>query len=287
MSHAGCDCEPGSQFAAPQLGEGLLLVRKTHQTPLDRLVRCSIRSSFIWHLIIRSQGFLILLSLALLAGITTPLLWHGAEVAAQERRILSFGSEVRLQKSGDAVITETMSLLVDESSHQFGVARNLPRRILGLEGTSQAVSRTLNLFFCDGTPRAARFVSDDESDVIQIGGVGNEALSVGVHNCVLQYSIANLVSIGKEADGFALPLPGDWSMPINSVELLLRLPEYMLPDSVGLKVRRLNYRTAEARDERLEKVITNESISLRYSDFDPRESLSIAVALPKGFIKRE
>lgn len=207
--------------------------------------------------------------------------------AAAEDKIVSFGAEVIVQKSGDAVITETIAVALDGHAPRFGITRTLPRRILGPDGIVKRILRDVNFVFRDSVKEKFEVELQDEGDVIRVGD-GARKLPAGVYTFTLQYIAHGIVMQGKTADGFRIPLPGKWSWPVDRTNIVFRFPEYMLPASVAVVAQPISYGRPPDSSEMLRPEVASDAISVQY---DKRlladQSLWIAVSMPRGFFESQ
>lgn len=222
--------------------------------------------------------------LRLLTAVIVVLLLVGLRSAQAANRILSFGVEIIIEKSGDAIFTETLSIEFPNSD-QHGFVRTLPRRIVGLDHPGRRVLRDVNFAFHGSEPIRYVHNINDDADEIRIGS-RDAVIPAGIHTFTLQYIVRDIVQLGRLSDGFKIAIPGKWRWPIASSELVIRFPAYMQPLSTRTEAFPLLQSGKRVSQEAVFATPRDDRVVLTYPKaLGPQETLWVTISMPKGFFK--
>lgn len=179
---------------------------------------------------------IVLFALCSLAG-AQPL---QAEVArASGAEVVTWESELRVQKDGGVVVTDTVGVRLSTTSKFRGIFRKTyPRVAASVDGaktlTQQKISYEPMLGFIDGKSATVELLEKATPPMLAV----HQPLQLppGLHTFVMQYLVRGVVFLGKDADLLMWPAVEIWSTPIPWFSTRIVLPQFMESDSVKVSV---------------------------------------------------
>lgn len=147
-----------------------------------------------------------------------------APLAAQaEERIVNYDVAVNVEKDGDIVVAETISVLSEGNQIRRGIYRDLPRfylkgaKKLPYHYDVKSVTR-------DGEKEPYAIETDGNAYRIRIGD-GDVFLENGPHRYVLNYAVKNQVRYFGDYDEIYWNATGNfWAFPIDNARAVVKLP---------------------------------------------------------------
>ncbi len=225
------------------------------------------------------QSFLILI--LFLAGFISPAqeAYAAQDSRNQYEHILSFDSDIILEKSGKVTITEKIRVYAAGYNIRRGIFRTLPRW-RNLNNLRKRVKYDITSVQRDGQKEAFHTESSNDNLVIYFGSK-NRQLETGVHEYVLTYETENQVGFFDTYDEFYWNVNGTmWDFATDRVSARLHLPE-------GATILQSSCYTGSYGNTNQQCSKDKESastISFIANGLEQNEGLTIAVGFNKGVI---
>jgi hypothetical protein len=223
----------------------------------------------------RIGGALVLLMIAALMAAP-------AEAASRER-ILSFDSEIWIQRDGSMIVRETIE--VDAAGDQIkrGIYRDFPTTYRDRRGTRIVVAFDIEEVTRDG--RKEPYHTERLSNGVRVYiGDKDVLLRPGLHTYTLTYRTDRQLGFFEGFDELYWNVTGsDWAFPIVRARAIVHLPE-------GARLR--DYAAYTGRPGERGQDFTYDTLTegaMRFATtrvLHPGEGLTIAVAWPSGFVER-
>ncbi len=145
--------------------------------------------------------------------------------AAAEERILSFFSDVTVERSGDLAVTETIRIQAEGDQIRHGLLRDVPTRYTDRRGASVVVGLDVESVSLDGRPEPFSTEPLANGTRIRIGSA-DALVPFGPHDYVIRYRITRQIGYFADFDELTWNATGtDWPFPIESAEARITLPE--------------------------------------------------------------
>ncbi len=203
------------------------------------------------------------------------------QVAAAEERILSFDSQVAIQRDGTLDVTETIHVQVENVAINHGIYRDFPTRYDAPNGRRVKVGFELINTWLDGQEEPAKVETLSNGVRIRIG-TADRIVPTGAHNYTIQYRATRMIGRFDDYDELYWNVTGNgWDFPIDRAMATITLPS---PVRFG---QRAAYTGAQGSTESAARVVEEEPGSIRFAatrPLLPREGLTVAVAFPKGVV---
>lgn len=165
------------------------------------------------------------------------LLFFHVDLLQAENLISTFGAEVIVERSGDAVFTETIGTTL-QGKENYGITRTLPRRVIGADGRMHRILREVNFVFRGSEPVLYKHDLENDADVLRIGN-RDMRIKAGEHIFTVQYVAKGLVSKGKNGQGFKIAVPGRWDWPVVTTQIMIKFANPALRNTAEVEVRPL------------------------------------------------
>ena len=145
--------------------------------------------------------------------------------AAAVERILSFVSDVIVERNGDLQVTETLRIQVEGRDIKRGILRDFPTTYTRQDGTRVVVGFDVQSVQRDNAPEP--FVTENLSNGVRVRiGDPNVMLRNGPHTYVIRYRTTRQIGFFAEHDELYWNATGTgWTFPIDTVEARITLPE--------------------------------------------------------------
>ena len=203
-----------------------------------------------------------------------------SSVQAREQ-ILHFKSLLEVQKNGDVIVTETITVQAEGRQIKRGIYRDLPFRYVDRKGKHHKSG--VKVITVDSDVTGDAHFTKREGEYLRIyAGEKNRFLSLGTYTYTFQYSMVGHVGFFDAFDEIYWNVTGNrWSFPINQVTARIVVPEgAKIQQTAGYTGRRgetgTDYDTHMASDNIVEFRSTRQLAR--------GEGMTVAVGWPKGFI---
>jgi len=163
-----------------------------------------------------------LLAFTLLATLViVPGQAHAAE------RILSFISDVTVQRDGDLDVTETITVDAQQDQIRRGILRDFPTIYRSRDGRRVEVGFTVMSVMRDG--RAETYAIEKLANGVRVRiGRADAMLNTGRHEFVIRYRTTRQIGYFPEFDELYWNATGTgWTFPIDVAEVRITLPEHV------------------------------------------------------------
>jgi uncharacterized membrane protein YgcG len=203
------------------------------------------------------------------------------EVPAVGERILSYSSEITVNRDSSLDVTETIRVRAEGNQIRRGIFRDFPTRYQR-EGRTIRVGFDVQGVTRNGQTEPYGTERIDNGVRVRIGDA-DVMLPIGEHTYVIRYRTTRQLGFFTDYDELYWNVTGNgWAFPIDRAEATIRLPQ---PVQFG---NRALYTGAQGASERNAEVASEQPgvISIRTTaPLGPNEGLTIAVAWPKGVIE--
>ena len=147
-----------------------------------------------------------------------------APAAAQER-VLSFLSDVEVERNGDLLVTETIRVQAQGNQIRRGILRDFPTTYTRPDGTRVVVGFAVEAVRRDGAPETYAVESLANGQRIRIGRA-DQLLANGPHEYVIRYRTTRQIGFFADYDELYWNVTGTgWTFAIDTAEARIRLPE--------------------------------------------------------------
>jgi hypothetical protein len=140
-------------------------------------------------------------------------------------RILQFISDVKVEKNGDLLVTETLRVNAEGREIRRGILRDFPTTYTARDGRRVRVGFTVLSVTRDGQPET--FSNEALSNGVRTRiGSAERLVSTGQHTYVITYRTTRQVGFSKDFDELYWNATGTgWTFPIDVAEARITLPE--------------------------------------------------------------
>jgi uncharacterized membrane protein YgcG len=161
----------------------------------------------------------------LLLALAVALLFAGAAPAAAVERILSFVSDVVVQRDGDLRVTETIDVQAEGVNIRHGIFRDFPTVYTPPQGGRVEVGFHLEAAWRDGVPETASVENIANGVRIRMGKADSE-VTPGRHSYEIRYTTRRQIGFFADYDELYWNATGSgWMFPIDMAEARITLPE--------------------------------------------------------------
>jgi uncharacterized membrane protein YgcG len=217
--------------------------------------------------------------LAALAALLTLLL---PATASAEERILRYYSDIAVQKDGDLLVTETITVRAEGNHIRRGIYRDFPTRYRGRHGESIRVAFDLIDVARDGRPDEARTEARANGVRIYIGQE-DVFLEPGDYRYTIRYRTSRQLGRFEDFDELYWNVTGNgWAFPIDEAEARVTLPS---PVRFGQRAAYTGIQGATGQQSRVVSERPGEISFLTTMPLAPSEGMTIAVSWPKGVVE--
>jgi uncharacterized membrane protein YgcG len=158
-----------------------------------------------------------------LAGAFVLLLIALAPAAADER-ILSFVSDVVVQKNGDLLVTETIKVQAEGKEIRHGIRREFPTTYTRNDGTRVEVGFSVQSVARDGAPENWTIEAMSNGERVRIGSP-DATVANGPHEYVVKYLTTRQIGFFSDYDELYWNATGTgWPFAIDQAEARITLP---------------------------------------------------------------
>ena len=145
--------------------------------------------------------------------------------AAAGDRILSFVSDVAVERNGDLGVTETIRFDVEGDQINHGINRDFPTRYEDGRGMSVKVGFTVESVLLDGAPEPYELLPLANGTRVRIGSA-DRFVSRGPHDYTIRYRTTRQIGYFADFDELYWNATGNgWTFPIESAEARITIPE--------------------------------------------------------------
>lgn len=201
--------------------------------------------------------------------------------AAQDERILSFVSDVRIEKSGTLDVTETIRVRSTGAEIKRGIQRDFPTRYRNALGQSTSTTFDVVSVERDGQPEEFELMSMSNGQRVRIGRA-EVFLAPGEHRFVIRYRTSRQLVFMADKDEIYWNATGTgWTFPIDVVEARITLPS---PAAFGDRAVYTGPQGATGRDAAVIEETPGRIVFRTTRPLGREEGLTVAVAFPNGVV---
>jgi hypothetical protein len=196
-------------------------------------------------------------------------------------RILQFLSDVKVEKNGDLVVTETIRVQAEEREVRRGILRDFPTTYTAKDGRRVRVGFTVLSVTRNGSPE--KFANEALSNGVRVRiGSADRLVPNGPNTYVIQYRTTRQVGFFEKFDELYWNATGTgWTFPIDVAEARITLPEKV--DFI-----RSSFYTgpqgAKGQDARVVEQRPGLIVFRTTRPLPDHQGLTVAAAWPKGIV---
>jgi uncharacterized membrane protein YgcG len=201
--------------------------------------------------------------------------------AVLREKIRSFVSDVKVAKSGDLDVTETISLRSLGQEIRHGIQRDFPTTYTDKFGQKTRTGFSLVSVTLDGKDEPSQRMSMSNGVRIRIGRA-EDMLPPGEHTYVIHYRTTRQIAYHDTEDELYWNATGNgWTFPIDMAEARITLPtDAKFGDrAVYTGAQGSTDHNAQVVEERPDTIVFRTTAPL-----DREQGLTVAVAFPKGVL---
>ena len=153
------------------------------------------------------------------------LLFAAIGPAGAAERILRFVSDVKVERNGDLVVTETIAVQAEGNDIRRGILRDFPTSYTRRDGARVEVGFDVQLVTRDGA--AENWTTERMSNGVRVRiGSADRLLNTGRHEYVIRYRTTRQIGFFADYDELYWNATGTgWTFAIDQAEARITLPE--------------------------------------------------------------
>jgi len=215
------------------------------------------------------------------AALLAALLLAAPGTARAEERILSYVSDVHVQRDGSLDVAETIKINAEGLRIQHGITRDFPTRYQNKLGRQVRVGFDVQSVERDGAPEKYALESISNGVRVRIGSA-DVNLPYGEHSYVIRYRTTRQLGYFDTYDELYWNATGTgWIFPIDVAEARITLPS---PAAFGQRAVYTGPEGSKAKDAEVVSEEPGEIVLRTTRPLGPYEGLTVAVAWPKGVV---
>jgi hypothetical protein len=201
--------------------------------------------------------------------------------AAAVERIMSFVSDVIVERNGDLQVTETLRIQVEGRDIRRGILRDFPTTYTRQDGSRVVVGFEVQSVHRDNA--AEPFATERLSNGVRVRiGDPNVLLRNGPHTYVIRYRATRQIGFFADHDELYWNATGTgWTFPIDTVEARITLPE---PVPFRLSAFYTGPRGARGQDARVIEQQPGRIVFRTTRPLPARNGLTVVAGWQKGLI---
>jgi uncharacterized membrane protein YgcG len=209
------------------------------------------------------------------------LLFAAIGPAGAAERILRFVSDVKVERNGDLVVTETIAVQAEGNDIRRGILRDFPTTYTRRDGARVEVGFDVQFVTRDGA--AENWATERMSNGVRVRlGSADRLLNTGRHEYVIRYRTTRQIGFFADYDELYWNATGTgWTFPIDQVEARITLPE-------GVPFRQTALYTGPQGARGQDAVIVEQRpgyiVFRTTKPLPPRNGLTVAAAWQKGVV---
>jgi uncharacterized membrane protein YgcG len=206
-------------------------------------------------------------------------------IAAQER-IISFHSEIIVNKDASLTVIETIDAVAAGEQIKHGIYRDFPTRYQGRNGAVTVVGFKILEILKDGKPEPYHVKGISNGKRIFIGK-SDTLLDYGTYEYTIAYRVIRELGFFENRDELYWNVTGNgWVFPIDRATAEVVLPQGVHPNSIAAET----YTGLQGSEYSMARYsIDLKSPRVRFHTTEPLasyEGLTIVVTWPTGFVRR-
>lgn len=217
------------------------------------------------------------------AGLLILGLYAVAGNACAEERILDFHSDIKIEKSGDMTVRETITVQAEGRQIRRGIYRDFPTEYKDRYGNNYRVGFQVLSVRRDGQREDYHTKTMSNGVRIYIGSK-NRFVSNGRHEYELTYQTNRQLGFFKDHDELYWNVTGNgWDFPIEHAAATVQLPPSIPVNDIRPEAYTGNY-GGKGQDYISRVDARGDALFETTRMLGPRQGLTIVVSFPKGFV---
>jgi uncharacterized membrane protein YgcG len=198
-----------------------------------------------------------------------------------DERVLSFISDVTVERGGELAVVETFAVRAEGNEIRHGVRRDFPTSYSRPDGSLVVVGFEVQSVTRDGSPEDWTTERLGNGIRVQIGSA-DRFLSNGRHEYVIRYRTTRQIGFFPEHDALYWNANGvGWTFPIDQAEARITLPEAV---PFGQTAFYTGPQGGNGKDATIVEQRPGHIVFRTTRVLPPRNGLTVAVAFPKGVV---
>jgi len=212
--------------------------------------------------------------------LTIAFLLIGTPALVAAEKINEFQTDVVVEKSGDIVVTETITVTSEKNQIKRGIFRDIPTRYKTSLGYKE---RPFEILSIKRDGKSSPYHTERNSNGIRIKiGSENVILPAGQYTYEIKYRMGGMLGFFKDHDELYWNATGNyWEFPIEKATATVTLPEEI---TIASGEAYTGPRGSKGQEYTFEKVRPNVAQFWTTAVLPPESGLTIVVTWPKGFI---
>jgi uncharacterized membrane protein YgcG len=209
------------------------------------------------------------------------LLVGALEPAAGQERVLSFVSDVVVERNGDLAVTETIRVQAEGRQIRRGILRDFPTTYARRDGTRVVAGFTVESVRRDGAPET--FATEGLANGVRVRiGQADRTLTFGPHEYVIRYRTTRQIGFFPDFDELYWNATGTgWTFAIDVAEARITLPEQVPLRQSAVYT---GPQGARGQDARIVEQQPGRIVFRTTRPLPPANGLTVAVAWQKGIV---
>jgi uncharacterized membrane protein YgcG len=202
--------------------------------------------------------------------------------AAGEERVLSFVSDVTVERNGDLKVTETIRVQAEGRQIRRGILRDFPTTYSRRDGMRVIVGFHVESVRRDGAPET--FATEGLANGVRVRiGQADRMLTTGTHEYVIRYRTTRQIGFFADFDELYWNATGTgWTFAIDMAEARITLPERVpLRQSAAYT----GPQGARGQDARIVEQQPGRIVFRTTRPLPPANGLTVATAWQKGIVE--
>ena len=201
--------------------------------------------------------------------------------ALADERILDFFSDVRIERNGDLLVTENITLNAEGNEIQRGILRDFPTTYIAANGTRVRIGLTVEGIQRDGAVEPYALEALSNGVRMRIGSA-DTLLDQGRHVYAITYRTTRQLGFFPEFDELYWNVTGNgWTFPIDRARARITLPEPAAFTQHAVYTGPQGSREQNAAVTRQAPGVIEFQTT---APLDVAEGLTVAAAFPKGIV---
>jgi uncharacterized membrane protein YgcG len=224
------------------------------------------------------------LLLVIACGSAAPLFARGNAVRSGNEQILSYHSDITVNRNATLLVRETVSVFATGRQIRHGIYRDFPTRYQDRFGNAYTVHFDVVSAGCDDQPEDYHLEKLANGLRIYLGK-SSEFVSPGEHTYDLAYRVNREIGFFPDHDELYWNVTGNgWVFPIQEASATVHLPKGIAHDAILLDA--YTGPQGSAATDYTASADRASNASFRTTQpLGPREGLTIVVRWPKGFVR--
>lgn len=207
------------------------------------------------------------------------LFFSSVVIKAQEEKIYSFHSDIKVEKSGMILVKEVIQIYSSGDLFKRGITRSLPLSRRDIQNHRIRIDYTISNVLMNGLP-VNFFTENEDGNLVIYVGDRDIFLEEGFYNYEIQYETSGQVGYFEEYDELSWNVNGLSDKIMDRVSSVIHLPEGASIISTSCYTGKAGSKESNCTIEILDDGIVKTTVT----NVPPNEMLTVSVGFPKGVV---